>query len=58
MKKIQVVTYNMHKGFSQFQRELSVHDLRERLRSLSADVVFLQEVVGSHSRHKKRSGGR
>jgi len=46
----------MHKGFSQFQRELSVHDLRERLRSLSADVVFLQEVVGSHSRHARRYG--
>ena len=46
----------MHKGFPQFQRELSVHDLRDRLRSLSADVVFLQEVVGSHSRHARRYG--
>jgi len=56
VKNLQIVTYNMHKGFSQFQRELSVHDLRERLRSLSADVVFLQEVVGSHSRHARRYG--
>ena len=56
MKTLQVVTYNMHKGFSQFQRELSVHDLKERLESLSADVVFLQEVVGSHVRHARRYG--
>lgn len=51
MKTLQVITYNIHKGFSHFQRHLSVHDLRERLRGLSADVVFLQEVLGSHARH-------
>ena len=55
MKTLQVVTYNMHKGFS-LQRELSVHDLKDRLQSLSADVVFLQEVVGSHVRHARRYG--
>ena len=56
MKTLQVVTYNMHKGFSQFQRALSVHDLKDRLQSLSADLVFLQEVVGSHTRHARRYG--
>lgn len=51
MRTLQVVTYNIHKGFSHFQRHMSVHDLRERLRGLSADVVFLQEVLGDHARH-------
>jgi len=27
---------------------------RDRLRALSADIVFLQEVVGAHERHAER----
>ena len=41
---IKVATYNIHKGFSQFNRRMMIHELRERLRSLGADIVFLQEV--------------
>ena len=41
MEKLQIVTYNIHKGFSQFKRRMSVHDLRDRLRGIGADVVFL-----------------
>ena len=29
-----VATYNIHKGFSHFNRRLTVHDLRDRLRHL------------------------
>src|SRR5581483_3632063 len=54
MSTLQVVTYNIHKGFSQFKRHVSVYELRERLRGLAADIVFLQEVQGSHSRHQQR----
>ncbi|BBP01362.1 endonuclease/exonuclease/phosphatase family protein [Sulfuriferula nivalis] len=53
-KSIRVVSYNIHKGFTHFNRRMVIHDLRERLRSLQADVVFLQEVQGSHATH----GGR
>ncbi len=49
-----VVTYNIHKGFSQFNRRLVLHEIRDRLAALSADVVFLQEVVGQHHRHARR----
>jgi endonuclease/exonuclease/phosphatase family metal-dependent hydrolase len=56
MNKLQIVTYNIHKGFSHFQRKMSVHDLRDRLQGLGADVVFLQEVLGTHSRHQERHG--
>lgn len=31
-----------------------LHELRERLRELNADIVFLQEVQGEHTRHGKR----
>ena len=46
-----VATYNIHKGFTQLTRRMVIHDLRERLRGLSADVLFLQEVQGVHKRN-------
>ena len=49
-----VATYNIHKGFSQFNQRMVVHHLRDRLRQMGADVMFLQEVVGSNSRHASR----
>jgi len=48
---LHIATYNIHKGFSNFNRRMVVHELRERLRQLGADLVFLQEVQGDHSRH-------
>ncbi|MEW5782675.1 MAG: endonuclease/exonuclease/phosphatase family protein [Pseudomonadota bacterium] len=49
-----IATWNIHKGFSQFNRRMVVHELRERLRALDADIVFLQEVQGRHERHAAR----
>lgn len=51
---IKIATYNIHKGFSQFNRRVVLHELRERLRELDADVVFLQEVQGEHAHHPSR----
>ena len=51
---LSVATWNIHKGFSQFNRRMMVHELRDRLRELSADIVFLQEVQGLHLRHAER----
>lgn len=48
---LHIVTYNIHKGFSQFNRHMMVYELREQLRALGADIVFLQEVQGLHERH-------
>ena len=53
---LHVATYNIHKGFSQFNRRMVVHELRERLRELAPDVVFLQEVQGLHLGHAQRHG--
>ncbi len=46
MTTLNVVTYNIHKGFSHFNRRVVLHELRERLRELNSDIVFLQEVQG------------
>src|ERR1700694_1273569 len=53
---LQVVTYNIHKGLSLFNRRLVIHELRDRLRTLGADIVFLQEVQGTHDRNAVRHG--
>ena len=51
MKRLSIATYNIHKGFSQFNRRMVIHELREKLRILDPDIVFLQEVQGLHRRH-------
>jgi endonuclease/exonuclease/phosphatase family metal-dependent hydrolase len=54
MTTLKIATYNIHKGFSQFNQRLVIHELRERLRELDADIVFLQEVQGEHLQHPQR----
>ena len=54
MQTITVATYNIHKGFSHFNRRVVMQELRERLRELNADILFLQEVQGEHSGHAER----
>ncbi len=53
---LHVTTFNIHKGFSQFNRRMMVHELRERLRHLNPDIVFLQEVQGLHLGHAESHG--
>jgi len=49
-----VLTVNMHKGFSFFNRKFILPELRQAVRAVRADVVFLQEVQGDHSGHSAR----
>jgi endonuclease/exonuclease/phosphatase family metal-dependent hydrolase len=51
---LHVATYNIHKGFSHFNRRLTVHALRDRLRALAPDILFLQEVQNLHYGHARR----
>ena len=51
---LRVVTLNIHKGLSQFNRRVVIHELREGLRLLKPDLVFLQEVQGLNERHALR----
>ena len=49
-----VATYNIHKGFAGFMKRVVIHELKDRLHGLNADLVFLQEVVGVHERNAGR----
>ncbi|VVE34347.1 metal-dependent hydrolase [Pandoraea communis] len=53
MNSLHIASYNIHKGFSAFNR-LRVHELRAGLEGLAPDLVFLQEVQGMHQRHAVR----
>jgi len=52
--RLRVLTVNTHKGFTALNRRFILPELREAVRSTSADLVFLQEVVGEHERHSSR----
>lgn len=53
-KRLRIASYNLHKGLSAFNRRLVLHDIRQAMRSLAPDVIFLQEVQGEHHRHAHR----
>ncbi len=46
-----VLTINTHKGFTAFNRRFILPELRDAVRSVSADIVCLQEVMGAHEVH-------
>ena len=52
-----VLTLNIHKGFSAGQRRFTLENIRNCLRDSKASVVFLQEVVGEHQRLARRIPG-
>jgi endonuclease/exonuclease/phosphatase family metal-dependent hydrolase len=53
-ERLRVVTLNIHKGLSTFNTRVVIHELREGLRTLEPDLVFLQEVQGLNERHALR----
>ena len=51
---LKVLTYNIHKGFSVGNRRFVLHDIKEALQHVNADMVFLQEIQGEHSKRERR----
>ena len=49
--RLKVLTYNIHKGFSLFG-DLVLPRIRDAIRDVGADLVFLQEVIGENDRHR------
>ncbi|HEY0858563.1 MAG TPA: endonuclease/exonuclease/phosphatase family protein [Albitalea sp.] len=49
-----ILTVNTHKGFTFLNRKFILHELREAVHAVGADIVFLQEVMGSHALHAAR----
>ena len=41
-----ICSYNIHKGFGASNRRFLLDDMRTAIRSVDADICFLQEVVG------------
>lgn len=54
---LNVLTMNMHMGFGFFNRRFILPELRDAVRNVSADIVFLQEVHGEHQNHAQRVKG-
>ncbi|MEO6744790.1 MAG: endonuclease/exonuclease/phosphatase family protein [Caldimonas sp.] len=46
---LRVLTVNTHKGFALLGRRFVLSELRDAVREVGADLVFLQEVQGSHA---------
>jgi endonuclease/exonuclease/phosphatase family metal-dependent hydrolase len=45
-KTIKVLTYNIHKGFSTSNLRFILHDIKQSLQMVDADVLLLQEIHG------------
>lgn len=57
VSSLRVLTINTHKGFTAFNRHFVLPELRDAIRAVSADLVFLQEVHGEHAGHAMRRSG-
>jgi endonuclease/exonuclease/phosphatase family metal-dependent hydrolase len=55
--QLTVMTVNIHKGFTSFNRKFMLPELRDAVRKVGADVVFMQEVLGTHQEHGRRIEG-
>lgn len=55
--KLTIATYNIHKGVSAIGSRPRIHELKNAIGSMDADVVFLQEVQGRHDLHALRHAG-
>lgn len=54
MMSFNLLTYNLHKGFTAGNRRFVLHDIRRAIQATTADIVLLQEVQGEHRRHSKQ----
>src|ERR1700745_327025 len=55
-KKFRVLSYNIHKGFTARNRRFVLREIRDAVRGLDPDFVFLQEVLGEHQGRRLRVG--
>ncbi len=48
MKNIKALSYNIHKGFNFRNKKFVLTKMREAIRTVDPDIIFLQEVIGDH----------
>ncbi len=51
---LNVLTYNMHKGFAAGNRRFVLPQLRDALEEADVDLIFLQETQGEHKERQTR----
>lgn len=51
---LKVLTYNIHKGFSKYNRNFVLHEIKKQLETTDVDIVFLQEIHGQNQKHQSR----
>ncbi len=51
---LKILTYNIHKGFSASNQRFVLHEIKQAVIETGADIVFLQEVYGEHSKLEKK----
>jgi endonuclease/exonuclease/phosphatase family metal-dependent hydrolase len=55
MKQVlEVLSYNIHKGFAPSNGRFSLNAIRRAIRQVHPDLIFLQEVLGDHQGHRKK----
>ena len=50
--KLRILSYNIHKGFTITNKDFILRQIRNAMREVNADILFLQEVLGDHHQHK------
>jgi len=53
-QSVSLITYNIHKGFGVGKVRFLLPEMREAIKTLHPDFVFLQEVQGEHKKRQKR----
>lgn len=53
-KHLSILTYNIHKGFGVAKVRFLLPKMREAIKALNTDFVFLQEVQGRHDKQQKK----
>ena len=48
-QRLRLLTVNIHKGYTALNRRDVLHELRDAVRAVGSDLVFLQEVAGGAS---------
>lgn len=55
--RLKILSYNIHKGFTADNSTFVLDQMRVILRRVHPDIVFLQEVLGDHQKHRKKIAG-
>lgn len=53
-KTLNILTYNIHKGFSATGARYVLHQMKESIDHVDPHVVLLQEIQGEHKKHERK----